>query len=178
MKLIEKRDDKRSLGRKVTINRELAVSAKIAGRQAEASNYRDTAEKILVKNTDIAAYVGGRTDYDICVYDNVDGSTDKCDPNPPPKEKIINAGWMNSRARNFINPEYPSGLSVPRRAAKVDVRIVTDENGKVITAEIIRGPQEFHTAAVEAAKKLPFPPTQLSGVSRKVSGWISYNFIP
>lgn len=178
LELIGKRNDKHSLGRKVSINRELALSARIADRRSDAGNFRDSAEKILAQNNDIGAYVAGRTEYDICIYNNIDGIIDRCDPDPPPKEKIISAGWMNNRANNFTKPEYPSGLSGSRRVERVEVRILTDENGNVITAEIIRGRQEFHKAAIEAARKLTFPPTRLSGVLIKVSGWISYDFNP
>jgi TonB family protein len=96
----------------------------------------------------------------------------------PQKEKIISAGWMNSRAVNFIQPKYPSGIKKPSSAARVEVRIVTDVDGKVISAEISRGPVEFHNAALDAARNLKFPPTLLSGVPTKVSGWVSFDFKP
>ena len=88
------------------------------------------------------------------------------------------AGWMNSRATNFLAPDYPAAITRNRRAARVDVRILTDVDGSVISAEIIRGPAEFHAAAIEAAKRLKFPPTQLEGLPAKVAGWVSYDFKP
>lgn len=98
--------------------------------------------------------------------------------NAPRKEKIISAGWMNSRAINFSQPAYPSGLTKPRSAARVEVRIITDVDGKVILADVSRGPVEFHSAAIDAARNLKFPPTLLSGVPTKVSGWVSFDFKP
>lgn len=179
LELLEKRNDKRSLGRKVTMNRQLAVSTKLAGKQDDAVKFRDNAESMLARyGDDLVAYIGGRTEFDKCVYENIAGSIDNCDPNPPPKEKVITAGWMNSRALNFAEPAYPSTIIGRRKAARVDVKIMTDETGAVIFAEIIRGPAEFHNAALEAAKKLRFTPTLLSGVPTKVSGWISYDFKP
>lgn len=94
----------------------------------------------------------------------------------PPGEKIIFAGWMNSRALNFGKPEYPSSIEKPRTKARVEVKITIDEEGKVTSAEVIRGPVEFHSAALEAARSLRFTPTTLSGVPTKVSGWVSYDF--
>jgi|SRR5687768_10268168 len=96
----------------------------------------------------------------------------------PQKEKIIIAGWMNSRAMNFQHPKYPSDIKKPRLAARVEVRIVTDLDGNVISADVSRGPVDFHNASLDAARKLKFPPTQLSGVPTKVSGWVSYDFEP
>ena len=93
-------------------------------------------------------------------------------------ERIIVAGWMNSRALNFQHPKYPSAIKKPRPAARVDVRITTDVDGNVISADVFRGPVEFHGAALDAARNLKFPPTLLSGVPTKVSGWVSFDFKP
>lgn len=96
----------------------------------------------------------------------------------PRKEKMISAGWLNRRALNFKDPKYPSEIEKPRPSARVEVRIVTDTEGNVVSAEVSRGPVAFHNAALEAARKLKFSPTQLSGVPIKVSGWVSYDFKP
>lgn len=92
-------------------------------------------------------------------------------------EKIISAGWMNRRAINFMQPQYPLDIK-PKQKARVDVKFTTDVDGNVISADIIRGPVKFHSAALEAAKKLRFPPILLSGVPTKVSGWVSFDFKP
>jgi TonB family protein len=85
---------------------------------------------------------------------------------------------MNSRALNFKEPEYPSPIKKPKSSARVDVKIMTDVDGNVTSADIIRGPVEFHNAAVNAARNLKFPPILLSGVPTKVSGWVSFDFEP
>ncbi|MFZ1700577.1 MAG: hypothetical protein WBO10_10695 [Pyrinomonadaceae bacterium] len=51
--------------------------------------------------------------------------------NAPKKEKIISAGWMNSRAKNFVSPKYPGTISRNRIVARVEVRILTDVEGNV-----------------------------------------------
>jgi len=179
LKLLEKRSDERSLGRKVTMYRQLAVSAKLSGKQGQAIRFRDNAESLLAAHgNDLAAFIAGRTEFEICVYETVAGSVDRCDSNPTPKERIISAGWMNGRALNYVKPDYPSTIINDRKAAHVEVRILTDEAGKVVLAEIIRGPIEFQGAAIEAARKLKFEPILLSGVPTKVSGWVSYDFKP
>lgn len=178
LKLLEGRTDNRSRGRAVSINRYLAVAAKLEGKQTDAIMYRDKAEAILAKDRDgLWAYVSGETDFSRCVYENIEGSIAGCDPNPPPKERIVSAGWMNKNARNFKNPPYPSGVA-KSRAGRVDVRILVGGDGAVISAEVIRGPAELHQAAIEAAMRLKFGPTILSGVPTKVSGWVSFDFRP
>ena len=96
----------------------------------------------------------------------------------PQKEKIIIAGWMNSRAINFQHPKYPSAIKKRTPTARVEVRIMTDVDGNVTSADVSRGPVDFHNAALDAARNLKFPPTLLSGVPTKVSGWVSYDFKP
>lgn len=96
----------------------------------------------------------------------------------PQKEKVVIAGWMNSRALNFLDPKYPSAIKKPRSAVRVEVRIMTDVEGNVISADVSRGPVDFHNAALDAARTLKFPPTKLSGVPTKVSGWVSFEFKP
>lgn len=96
----------------------------------------------------------------------------------PRTEKIIIAGWMNSRALNFRHPKYPSDIKKPRPAVRVEVQITTDIDGNVISADVFRGPVEFHSAALDAARNLKFLPTLLSGVPTKVSGWVSFDFKP
>lgn len=96
----------------------------------------------------------------------------------PQNEKIIIAGWMNSRAVNFQNPKFPSTATKPRSVTRVEVRIVTDVNGNVMSAYVSRGPVDLHKTALDAARSLKFPPTLLSGIPTKVSGWVSFELQP
>lgn len=178
LELLKDRNDKRSVGRKVTIYRQLAVSSKLAGNQDDAVRFRDSSEGLLAKHDDIEAYVSGRTERDICVYQNITGSIAGCKESETPKEKIITRGWLNSRALEFVKPIYPAELKGKGIKARVDVRIMTDTAGNVISAEVIRGPSEFHKAAIEAAMKAKFSPMALSGQPVKTSGWLSYMFTP
>ncbi len=176
--LLKNQNDDRNLGRKVTMYRMLAVSSKLAGKQDEAVGFHSAAESILQKGKDLGAYLAGRSQYDICVYDNVAGSIANCKEADVPKERIINSGWLNSRALTLAEPAYPSELRKKRPKAQVDVRILIDTIGNVSSAEIIRGPAEFHKAAIDAALRSKFSPMTLSGQPAKVSGWLSFVFKP
>lgn len=171
-------NDKRSRGRRVSILRELAIASKLTGNQEQAIRFRDEAEE-LAKDPELNPYVSGRTLYDICIYENLAGSISSCNENEAPRERIISSGWLNSRALELPQPIYPANLQGKQRIkTQVDVRILIGTDGNVISAEVIRGPAEFHNAAVESAKKAKFAPTVLSGQATKVSGWLSFVFKP
>jgi len=63
-----------------------------------------------------------------------------------------------------------------RTQGVVEVSVVLDETGKVISASAINGPTILREAAVQAALKARFSPTKLSGQPVKVSGTINYKF--
>lgn len=65
--LLASKNDERSLGRKVTIYRRLAVLSKLLGKQNDAVGFRDRAEAIITKNEEVGAYVGVQTEYNNCV---------------------------------------------------------------------------------------------------------------
>ena len=63
-----------------------------------------------------------------------------------------------------------------RTAGAVEVEVVIDENGKVLSAKAISGPSVFRDSAVQAALRAKFTPSKLSGQPVKVTGKIVYNF--
>ncbi len=93
---------------------------------------------------------------------------------------IVRGGVLNGRALKLVQPEYPLAARTDHASAQVRIRVIIDENGKVISAEPINfGPVHpaLVLAAQEAARRSVFTPTYLSGVRVKVSGIIIYNFI-
>ena len=59
----------------------------------------------------------------------------------------------------------------------VKVQILIDEQGLVIWAKAIEGPESFYRVAVDAARRSRFTPTRLMGQPVKVNGVIIYNFV-
>ena len=100
-------------------------------------------------------------------------------PNTPPQEvdrtKPIEGGLLNGKALELPEPKLPAGAA--KVTGKVLVRVVIDETGKVISAEIEDGRIELRRAALEAARKARFAPTLLAGQPVKVTGIISYLFV-
>jgi TonB family protein len=63
-----------------------------------------------------------------------------------------------------------------RASGIVEVEVVIDINGKVISAKATKGPSLLLQAAEQAAKQARFTPTLLSGQPVRVTGTINYNF--
>ena len=80
---------------------------------------------------------------------------------------------LNAKAIYLPIPEVPPG----EVNGVVLVQILVDEQGSVIDARPVSGPQHLHAAAVNAARLARFNPTLLMGEPVKVSGTLSYNFV-
>ena len=59
---------------------------------------------------------------------------------------------------------------------EVQVKVLIDETGKVISAEAVFGPASLRQVAVDAAKLARFAPRVLDGITVKVSGILTYDF--
>lgn len=94
---------------------------------------------------------------------------------PMDRQNPVEVGVLNGRAIELPEPKLAEGA--PKVGGIVRVRVVVDETGKVISAEIEDGRIELRRAAVEAARKARFKPMLIDGQPVKVAGLISYLFI-
>jgi TonB family protein len=97
-------------------------------------------------------------------------------PAPRPLLKPVSGGVLNGMALALPPPSYPDTARRMRQSGMVQVEVVVDENGKVISARALSGPSTLRDVAVEAAYRARFSPTKLSGQPVKVTGQINYNF--
>jgi len=98
---------------------------------------------------------------------------------PAAKESLIQGGVINGKAISLPKPDYPRDLmSGARPQGKVDVEVLIDENGSVISAGAVNGDPLLQEASRKSACKARFSPTTLSGYPVKVSGIVTYNFVP
>lgn len=95
-----------------------------------------------------------------------------------PKVNKVVGGVINGKARNLERPSYPSEARKNRVGGVVSVLALIDEKGDVIRAGAVDGPVSLQFAAREAACKSKYTPTLLAGKPVKVSGIITYNFVP
>lgn len=102
-------------------------------------------------------------------------------PPPPPlplqPHAPVSGGILNGKAISKPRPVYPPVALAAGVSGTVNVQIVVDESGEVISAKAIGGHTLLQDAAVEAAHRARFSPTLLSGQPVKVSGVLTYNFV-
>ncbi len=100
-------------------------------------------------------------------------------PPPPPKPtKPISKGVVNGSALNLVKPPYPAAARAVRASGAVNVQVLIDENGNVVSASAVSGHPLLRQSAEQAARSSKFKPTLLSGQPVKVNGVIVYNFVP
>ena len=102
-------------------------------------------------------------------------------PPPPPKKeppKTVSGGVLNGKATSLPKPAYPPAARAVRASGSVSVQVLISESGSVISASAVSGHPLLRSAAVGAARGARFSPTLLSGQPVKVSGVITYNFVP
>lgn len=100
-------------------------------------------------------------------------------PPPPPKpSKPISKGVVNGSAVSLPKPPYPAAARAVRASGAVNVQVLIDENGNVVSANAVSGHPLLRQAAEQAARSAKFKPTLLSGQPVKVNGVIVYNFVP
>jgi len=111
------------------------------------------------------------------------GDGDSAAPPPPPPvkppvPKQISGGVLNGKATSLPKPPYPPAARAVRASGAVSVQVLISESGSVISASAVSGHPLLRAAAVQAARGARFSPTMLSGQPVKVSGVITYNFVP
>jgi protein TonB len=82
-----------------------------------------------------------------------------------------------SKAISLPQPPYPPLAKQIHAQGSVNVQILVDEQGRVISAQAVSGNPMLLLAAKEAAQRARFSPTVLNGQAVKVQGVITYNFV-
>jgi len=102
-------------------------------------------------------------------------------PPPPPIEKpaprVVSKGVITGLALSLPKPAYPQIARQARANGPVNVQVLIDETGKVISAKAVGGHPLLLAAAQQAAYGARFSPTKLGDQAVKVSGVITYNFV-
>lgn len=97
-------------------------------------------------------------------------------PDPVKKPPVQSRGVINGMAKSLPKPAYPAPAKAVGAQGAVNVQVLIDENGRVISANAVSGHPLLRSAAENAARSARFTPTLLSDTPVKVSGVIVYNF--
>ena len=102
-------------------------------------------------------------------------------PPPPtpvkPQTQKLTSYVLASKAVSLPQPPYPRMAIQIRAQGAVNVQILVDEQGKVVSAQAVSGHPLLTAAARDAAMHARFTPTILNGQPVKVQGVITYNFV-
>ena len=103
-------------------------------------------------------------------------------PPLPPVEKpkpqtIRKSTQLNGEALSLPKPPYPQIAKTLKIQGTVNVQVLINESGKVISAKAVSGNPALMGAAQQAAMQARFSATMLGDQPVKVSGIITYNFV-
>jgi len=93
------------------------------------------------------------------------------------EQKALNGGVLNGKANSLPAPEYPSIARQAHASGSVNVEVLIDEGGNVVSARSVSGHPLLQAAAVTAARQATFTPTRLHGEPVMVRGILTYNFM-
>jgi TonB family protein len=99
-------------------------------------------------------------------------SQSSADDNAP-----IEGGFLNGKAIDLPKAAYPDAARKNHESGTVQVKVIIDETGKVISATAIFGPEVLRDSAVKAAMRAKFKPSSVNGVPVKISGILTYDFV-
>jgi TonB family protein len=180
LSLVRNKSDEESQGYVVRFSTTSATLSAELGFPSLARSHKDEGEALLKSNPKLSVYVPGMTESDRRTYDNIPSLVKPpsviADNNPPPKTRV-SGGILNGKAIELPKPSYPAEARQAGASGTVEVKIVFDEEGKVIWVRALSGHPLLRPACEDAAWRTTFAPFKLSGQPEKVTGVLLYNFV-
>ena len=112
--------------------------------------------------------------------ENDDSNVRNIEPPPPVRERskvVRKSEVLNGSAIHLPKPPYPRLAGTLNLEDTVNVQVMIDEKGNVISAKAASGHPFFRSVSEQAARNAKFSPTILNGVPVKVTGVIVYRFM-
>ncbi len=98
------------------------------------------------------------------------------EPAQKPKMVVASGGVVNGKAKFLPKPVYTAAAKAVKATGAVNVQVMIDEAGNVVSANAVDGHPLLKLEAEKAARNAKFNPTFLSKQPVKVSGVIVYKF--
>jgi periplasmic protein TonB len=98
-------------------------------------------------------------------------------PEPPKPPRVISKGPITGLAISLPKPLYSEIAKRARIQGSVNVQVLIDESGRVVSAKAVSGHPLLTVEAQKAALQARFSPTKLGDQPVRVSGVITYNFV-
>ena len=90
--------------------------------------------------------------------------------------KPIDGGELNSKATSLPKPVVTEEMKRVKASGRITVRVIIDENGKVVSAQALNGVRVLREAAEAAARQATFEPMVQDGITVRVTGTLTYDF--
>jgi TonB family protein len=92
---------------------------------------------------------------------------------------LVASGLLfQQRTVKKVRPVYPPEAKAARVAGDVKIRVLIAEEGNVIEAEVLEGPDVLRGSALDAVRLWVFIPTELAGMPVKVETILTLRFAP
>lgn len=102
-----------------------------------------------------------------------DGSSNDA---PVVSPKVVSGGVVNGKTVSLVKPTIPAAARAVRATGAVNVEIIIDERGNVVTATAVSGHPLLRAAAVRAALQSTFTVTVIGDEPIRVKSMIIYDF--
>ena len=90
--------------------------------------------------------------------------------------KPLEGGELNAKATSLPKPVVTEEMKRLKAKGRITVRVIVDENGKVVSAQALNGIHVLREAAEAAARQATFEPRVQDGITVRVTGTLTYDF--
>jgi TonB family protein len=95
---------------------------------------------------------------------------------PPAAPAVALEGKPHHTAINIVLPTYPEAAQTRRVSGTVQVRLLTNAQGKVVTVQALSGDPLLRAATIAAVKQWTFKPTLTQGRPTPTEYWLAFVF--
>ena len=183
LSLLKSKSDEESLGIALGLNVTAAVLSEKLHFLILAASFRKEADRLLAANPKLNSFLPFISEDDRKIYSALAPNPTVVSLSPTtafshePKARV-SGGALNGKATSLPMIVYPVSARKAGASGEVTVKIVFDENGKVIWARIVSAHPLLQKAVLDAAYQAKFQPVTLSGKRERVSGILIFRFFP
>ena len=192
--LLEGKEDNQSLSDTVRLSVTAAVLSEQLGLHELAVSHKVKAERLIRKETELGASFPAMVEEERKLYESLptqnevgakkyqptrrgtETAPDSSSDAPRPKKINVSGGVLQEQAIKKVQPAYPPDARAARVSGVIKVELLISEEGRVIEATAIDGPEQLREAALEAARQWVFKPVTLSGQAVRMAGVLPLKF--
>jgi TonB family protein len=90
--------------------------------------------------------------------------------------KPVDGGALDAKAVSKPKAVLSEEAKRLKLSGRINVKVIVDENGKVVSAQALNGPAALREAAEAAAREATFAPVTQDGITVRVTGTLTYDF--